>query len=270
MPSASPKTAPNALARAQQAAASGDLSGAEAILVRHLQRKAKDAEALALAGILALQRGAAPEALRRLRKAAKLQPGDATVLTNLGIAEEAAGQPDAAVASLTQACRLRPDFAQAAYNLGLLLHRLERSAEAVDALTRACDLEPGYGKARSALAGAQLDLGLPTEALTAALEALAISESEDTRLTAGLAAKALGEWAQAVAHLEQAGDRPEVLLELAQCRQENGEPAAAQAAYRAALRQDPSLYAAAVKRLVSAAKGELPLRPAELRAWLLG
>ena len=252
------------------AAAKGDLSAAEAILVRHLQRKAKDAEALALAGVLALQRGAATEALRRLRKAAKLQPEDAAMLTNLGIAEEAAGLPDAAVASLTRACSLRPDFAQAACNLGILLRRLERPAEAVQALTRACALDPGYGKAQSALAGALLDIGRPAEALKTALQALAINEAADTRLTAGLAAKALGEWTQAIAHLEQAGDWPGTLLELAHCRQESGALAAAQAAYRAALRKDPGLYAAAVKRLVSAGKGELPLRPAGLRTWLLG
>nr|WP_268877938.1 tetratricopeptide repeat protein [Algihabitans albus] len=252
------------------ALAAGDLPGAEAILSRHLQRKPKDAEALALAGVIALQRGATGEAQRRLRRAAKLRPDDAALLTNLGIAEEAAGEPDAAVASLTRACALRPDFAQALYNLGILLRRLERPTEAAEALARASNLEPGHGKAKSALAGALLDAGRSDEALTAAEHALETSDGEDIRLTAGLAAKTLGRWKQAALHLEQAGQRPEALLELAHCRQEAGESTAAQTAYRAALALDPSLYAAAVKRLVSAAKGELPLRPAALRAWLLG
>ena len=243
--------------RAQAALAVGDSADAEALLTRHLQRKPKDAEALALAGVLALQRGAATEAQRRL-------------LTNLGIAEEAAGEPDAAVANLTQACRLRPDFAQAAYNLGVLLRRLERPSDAAEALARACELEPGYTKAKSALAGALLDAGRPAEALTAAESALQAVDAEDIRLTAGLAAKSLGLWEQAMAHLDRAGERPEALLELAHCRQEAGELAASQEAYRAALALDPGLYAAAVKRLVSAAKGELPLRPTALRTWLLG
>lgn len=256
--------------RAQAALAAGDSADAEALLTRHLQRKPKDAEALALAGVLALQRGAATEAQRRLRRAAKLRPEDAALLTNLGIAEEAAGEADAAVASLTQACRLRPDFAQAAYNLGVLLRRLERPSDAAEALARACELEPGYTKAKSALAGALLDAGRPAEALTAAESALQAVDAEDIRLTAGLAAKSLGRWEQAMAHLDRAGERPEALLELAHCRQEAGELAASQAAYRAALALDPGLYAAAVKRLVSAAKGELPLRPTALRTWLLG
>ncbi|MGP1254290.1 MAG: tetratricopeptide repeat protein [Kiloniellales bacterium] len=256
--------------RAQAALATGNAVEAEALLTRYLRRKPKDAEALALAGVLALQRGAAAEAQRRLRRAAKLRPEDAALLTNLGIAEEAAGEPNAAVASLTQACRLRPDFAQAAYNLGVLLRRLERPSDAAEALARACDLEPGYAKAKAALAGALLDAGRTAEALTAAESALQTAETEDTRLTAGLAAKSLDRWEQAIAHLDRAGERPEALLELAHCRQEAGELAAAQATYRAALAIDPGLYAAAVKRLVSAAKGELPLRPAALRLWLLG
>ncbi len=258
------------LAKARAALAAGDAAAAERALTRHLQRKPKDAEALALAGLLALQRGAPAEAVRRLRRAAKLRTDDPALLTNLGIAEDAAGETEAAVASLTRACALAPGFAQAHYNLGVLLRRLERSAEAADALARACAAEPGYPKARTALAGALLDAGRPAEALEAAEVALQIEDSEHVRRTAGLAAKALGRWVEATAHLERAGDQPEALLELAQCRQERGDLDAAQAAYRTALRQRPELYAAAVKRLVSAAKGRMPLRPDALRLWLLG
>jgi tetratricopeptide (TPR) repeat protein len=243
---------------------------AEQALTRHLQRKPKDAEALAFAGVLALQRGAADEAVRRLRRAARLQPDAPGLLTNLGIAEEVAGETEAAVATLRHACRVAPGFAQAHYNLGILLRRLERPAEAAEALAQACAAEPDYGKARTALAGALLDAGRPAEALGAAEAALEANENEDLRLTAGLAAKAVGRWGDATAHLERAGARAEALLELAQCRQELGEMEAAQSAYRAALRAQPELYATAVKRLVSAAKGRLPLRPADLRVWLLG
>lgn len=270
MPQQTDKTAPAPLAKAQAALAAGDAAAAERALTRHLQRKPRDTEALALAGLLALQRGAPVEAVRRLRRAAKRRAADPALLTNLGIAEEAAGETEAAVASLRRACTLAPGFAQAHYNLGVLLRRLERPAEAAEALARACAADSRYAKARTALAGALLDAGRPAEALGAAATALEVEDTEDIRLTAGLAAKALGRWVEAAAHLERAGDGAEVLLELAQCRQELGETHAAQAAYRTALDQRPDLYAAAVKRLVSAGKGRMPLRPDALRLWLVG
>ncbi len=225
------------LARAQTLAARGHLDLADREVDAVLAGDPDCAPGWQIRGVLALLQDRGPAALEALQRAVELQPKDAASWTNLGIAQHQAGQVEAAASSLARAIRLQPGLAKAEHNLGVLLHEQGRLEAAERHLRRALAADPAYARAWLELGRVHLAQG--------ALEA-------------------------AQASLRRAGPLPQAQLTLGLCLQESGAVDEALALYRAVLERDPTLYAAVLKTLTSAAKGRLWLRPEDLRRALLG
>lgn len=118
------------------------LAAAEARCRRILTADPSIAEALALLGVVAHQRGRSAEGLRLIASATTLNG------TNPGYHSQASailleiGRPAEAEASARTAAEMAPDFALAHYNRGIALDRLGRHAEAEASFRRALALQP--------------------------------------------------------------------------------------------------------------------------------
>ncbi len=98
---------------------------------------AADAQAAAIGawfwrqGLVHLERGDMPRAVRALRRATRAVPGDALVWLNLANAYRRAGQPERAAAAAQQVLALEPGHALALQLLGECLSRQHRYEEAL-------------------------------------------------------------------------------------------------------------------------------------------
>lgn len=127
-------------------------SEALAILETHVKRHSRDAEALALLGVVYADAERLNEALDALGRALRFAPRDAEILNNLGWVELAAGKPKDALEHLRASLAIDPGAARTRNNMGFALARLERDNEALEAF-RAVNDE----------AGARFNLGLACE-----------------------------------------------------------------------------------------------------------
>lgn len=88
------------------------------------------------------EQGKDGEAIKVLRAATHLQPGDAELWLWLGICNGHVGLHDDEVAALREAVRLRPDYGLAWYFLGCGLWSQGEMNDAIDALIHAADISP--------------------------------------------------------------------------------------------------------------------------------
>ena len=97
----------------------GELTLAEALYDQVLALDARNTDALHLKGIVALARGAAPEALGWTERACALLPDSALFHRSRAEALTALGRWSDAVAALTTAVTLKPDWAEVHASLGI-------------------------------------------------------------------------------------------------------------------------------------------------------
>ncbi len=182
----------------------GRLDEAEQIYLKILTKTPKHFDALQLLGVLYSQRGQHAEALARLERAARLEPGQYMVFVNRGNVLQALGRLDEALASFAKAIALKPDCSEAFYNRANTLRDLGRADEAVTNYDKAIALDPAN---RGALVnrGAVLHkLGRWEAAITSYDKALALRADGHVLYNRANALNALGRRAEALADYDRA------------------------------------------------------------------
>jgi predicted O-linked N-acetylglucosamine transferase (SPINDLY family) len=196
------------------------------------------------------------------RKAAELQPQFAQAHYNLGNVAVRQGQDREAVGHFRAALALQPEAAQVLNNLGTALRRLGDYRQALDYLLKLCALQPHNIEALSNLANTLGELGDPAKAIETLRKALQLQP--DAALTHYNLAALLQESANPDAAIEHycralecstAGAKmplkniEEAHNNLGNTLLQAGDPAAAAACYRDALRCRPD-YAEAHSNLL--------------------
>jgi predicted O-linked N-acetylglucosamine transferase (SPINDLY family) len=124
-------TISEALAIAFDHLRAGRMELAETIASRVLDADPNHAEALHLAGLIALQRGVPDKAVELLGRAAAIAPDNADCLHNLGVAWASSGRMVDAVAAFRRVIDLADDYPGVHTNLGNALAELGRTDEAL-------------------------------------------------------------------------------------------------------------------------------------------
>lgn len=222
----------------------GRIQEAEAGYRAVLQADPRNADALHLLGVLALQTGQ-PDAAVPLIERAIGHAGDiADYHDNHGSALAAAGRPVEAAAAHARALRLRPDHAPIRFNLGNALQASGDATRATVAFHGAVALRPDYGKAWYNLGNAERDAGRLPQAVAALSRAVTLlpgmaeahNNLGDVLSALGRADDAVGQQRAAVAL------RPHdatAHYNLGAALQQRGSLEEAEIAYREALKRAP-------------------------------
>lgn len=116
-----------------------------------LQYEPKNADALALLGVLLSENKKHGEALQLIEKALALDPNAAIFHFHYGNALDKAGESARAEASMRKALALNPNWVDALYNLGNCLRAQKKNDDAVDAYRRCLAINPAHALARNNL-----------------------------------------------------------------------------------------------------------------------
>jgi len=119
----------------------GRLNQAEAVCQKILQLKPKQADALHLLGIIALQNGDIDKAVLLISKAINVNPANPEYYNNLGFALHEQGKLDEAIKHYRKAITMKPDYANAHYNLHALLLNADMPA-AIESMKKVVELQP--------------------------------------------------------------------------------------------------------------------------------
>ncbi len=120
----------------------GEVDEALVRAAQRIQGHPEDVEALHIAGVAATRLGQFTEAIRYLRTAHEVCPGDPSILINLGRAHSQVGDLQAARESYRAATQLDPSNANAFFNLGNIFSRQEAFYAALEAYESALRLSP--------------------------------------------------------------------------------------------------------------------------------
>lgn len=199
---------------------------------------------LAATATVALGRGAAAEAAALVHTAVAQDPASAAARSALAAALIRARRYQAAAREAREALRLDPGDVAAYVHLATALDWLGQSAAAVEAAQAALDLEPEDGRALAALAEAQASSGRWEEADRLAREAVAILPQDAVALRAlGMAREIQADWDGALEQYRRAAELDrgwaEPLLDQGRIARLRRDPAAARAAFEAAMARDP-------------------------------
>ena len=152
----------------------GDLHGAAeayekelTILSDMVGRHGEDAVPLYDLGQILLRQGKAAEAMKYLRRASRISPGDAAIHHGLGNALAATGDTRAAMTEFRRAIEISPCLVGAHSNLGTAYLQLGRIDDAIRSYQTAIDCDPEYVLAYTNLASALLQNGQPGPAVEA-------------------------------------------------------------------------------------------------------
>lgn len=145
----------------------GDIAGAAEHFSARLATNSRDAEALHILGVIALQTGATENALHLISAAAEIDPDRTDVWTNLGEARLLSGDGEGAVAAHREARRRAPTDRRTAYNLANALRDIGRLSEAKTELQAVLANHPDYAKAWNALGTLLGDMARPLESFKA-------------------------------------------------------------------------------------------------------
>jgi len=148
-------TTPSVQALLQEAVAlhqAGKLDDASRQYQQVLLKQPDNFEAMHFSGVIARQRGNAPEAIAMIQHAiatlgGKFNLNHASAFCNLGTAFQDNLEPEMAMNSYLQAIELRPDYAIAHNNLGNALKKLGRMEDALQSFQNALAYAPNYAEA---------------------------------------------------------------------------------------------------------------------------
>ncbi|HEY0837715.1 MAG TPA: tetratricopeptide repeat protein, partial [Azospirillum sp.] len=214
-----------------------------------LQAQPRNADALHLLGVLALQVGQPTAAVELIGRAIENAGAVADYHDNLGSALAASGRHREAADSHGRAVRLKPDFAQARFNLGNALQALGEAGRAAGAFLGALALRPDYAKAWYNLGNALRETGHTDGAVTALDRAVALAPGMmEAHTNLGDALAVLGRLDAAVARHRAAvalqPDDATAWYNLGAALQQNNAYEEAEIAYREALRRAPRHFGA--------------------------
>ena len=218
----------------------------------------RNADAMHLLGVLALQSGHADEAVTLIGKALAQAKGVADYWDNLGSALSATGRTDEAVQAHRNAAILDPQGAQRRHNLGNALAALGRSAEAQRAFAAALALKPDYAKVWYNLGNGHAALHLYGRAVTALDRAVRLTPGMvEAHNNLGDALAMTGRLDEAIAqHRLVTRHRPDdatAFYNLGAVLQQKGALESAEIAYRQALKRNPR-HSASLNNLGSVLK----------------
>ena len=123
----------------------GRLDEAAAVYQKILDEDPKNAEALQLLGVVALQKGDFPRAIRLIRDAMAMAGENPDYLNNLGQALYGSGDLAGALDSYRRALKRNPRHPDVLNNLGITLYDLDRLEEAREAYETALAQDGGSG-----------------------------------------------------------------------------------------------------------------------------
>ncbi len=223
-----------------------------------LRADPRNADALHLLGVVALQSGRADEAVTLIGKALAQAKGVADYWDNLGSALSAAGQPGDAVQAHRKAATLDPQGAQRRHNLGNALAVLGRHVEAERAFAAALALKPDYAKAWYNLGNGHTAHHRHDDAVTALDHAVRLAPGMvEAHNNLGDALAMSGRLDEAIAqHRLVVRHRPDdatAQYNLGSVLQQKGALESAEIAYRQALKRNPR-HSAALNNLGSVLK----------------
>ena len=136
-----------ALERAQQHIAEGQLAEAEAICRKILEVKPDDHASYHLLGLIAYQTGQVQRAIDCIVKAIEIDGSQSLYLRNVGEMYRQAGQLAQAISFGRRAVALNASDAQSLYNLGVALGDAGEIQEAKKTYQRATEIDPRHGLA---------------------------------------------------------------------------------------------------------------------------
>jgi tetratricopeptide (TPR) repeat protein len=130
----------------------GDFAEAEKLYREALKVDPRQADALALLGVVLGAKGSYDEALRLVTQAVEIDPQSALFHFHRGSVQMAMKMLSEAVESFQRALALQPQFPQAYYNLANALRADNRWPEAINAYRAALQQQPDYAEAYNNLA----------------------------------------------------------------------------------------------------------------------
>lgn len=143
----------------------GDLAGAKAGYEAVIRAEPRNAQALALRGVIGIQTGDPAGATEWLTRSLAVDPRQPQTLSNRATAWLALGRWQEALADCDAALRHQPDFPEAHSNRASALLHLGDAGAALDSCTRALQMRPGFSDALRIQAQAHLRLGQADAAL---------------------------------------------------------------------------------------------------------
>ncbi len=200
-----PNTEANRLQLARAALAGGRIGDAETAVRGVLSLNDKNAEALHLLGVIALQTGQTTAAEKHFRESIQINPQNAESHMNLGIALNMLGRRDEGRLSLEMAADLKPTNGQAHYNLAMAELDSGDMDAALDRMQRAVRLEPKSTNMHTSLGGILLQKGETEAGLKHFRRAVALAPtSAVVHNNLGGAVQHAGDHEAAVAHFRKA------------------------------------------------------------------
>jgi protein O-GlcNAc transferase len=183
----------------------GNLAEAEKACRQVLSQQPKNADALHMLGVIALQVGKPDLAVELLRQAIAIHPAVADFHVNLANALRARGLLSEAIAADREAIRLNPRHAQARNNLANSLYGLGRLDEAIAAYRQALQVAPGLAEAHHNLGRALADRGLFEQSIEAFRQAVRLKpDYVGARNNMGNALRESGRMDESIAEYRQA------------------------------------------------------------------
>jgi tetratricopeptide (TPR) repeat protein len=224
----------------------GRLDQAARLYQAILAREPRQADALHLLGVVALQQGNPARAAELIGQAVAIKPSVAVFHANLAEAYRALGQPDRAVGCCRTALRLQPHYPEAANNLGLALLARCEAEEAVAQFRAAVRLRPDFALAHNNLGNALRQQGDKAQALTHFRQAVRLDPNlAEAHSNLGQLLLELHQPQEALPHCRAAvrlrPHFPEAHNNLGNVLREQGQLDEARACYAEALRLNPHL-----------------------------
>jgi len=153
---------------------SGNLSKAEDIFRKIVNKSPDVLLALRYLGLIAYQKGDHDAAVKYMHQVLELDPSDAKTHNDLGFLMKSHGLLDNAIASFQRAISHNPVFSDAMYNLGNAYHMKRQFDRAIEYYRRALQLDPQDFEALNNLGNAFKDKGYLEEAKDFYVKALMI------------------------------------------------------------------------------------------------
>ena len=164
----------------------------------------KNAAAYETNGSQAMAERRWPDAVRELRQAIAIAPGNGFTRLNLGTALFMIGDVGGALEQYQMAVRFQPNLAKAHFAIGVIMEGRGRDPEAIAAFEQAVRSDSGYLEARFSLGNALRRSGRVRESLPHYQEVLRINPAvSQASFGYAMGLVRLGEYQQALAQLER-------------------------------------------------------------------
>ena len=188
-----------------QAFQNGNFDGADSILRRIIQVDSKSLPALHVLGLIKASQQQYQEAAELLRRAARLNPDDASIQYNLAKALMDSGFDKESIPHHKKAVELASHNPDAWLNYGKTLSALHSYEHALEAYDQALLLQPNYAEAYLNKGATLKELKRYEEALIFAEKALVLNPNlAEAWVNKGIALKELMRYEEAITHFEKA------------------------------------------------------------------